>query len=130
MNVTTDMIAFAQSIRARDRAIRQWLGRRTGYRPEELPPELSPAPTNAERSRAEVIEFLNCHVEPRAPYVGYLSSDRKRITTWVSDCLANITAINSRKVRASWLTNERGTFSATGIDGREYRGRHNGPGMY
>jgi hypothetical protein len=130
MNVTAEMIAFARAIRARDRAIRQWLGPRASYRPEEIPPDLSPAPTNEERSRAELIEFVSGDAKLRASYVGYLSSDRNRITTWVGDCLAIISAINSRRVRNSWLTDERGNFRALGIDGREYLGVHNGPGMY
>ena len=130
MNVTPEMITFAQTIRARDAAIRQWLGHRTIYCAGELPATLAPAPKNEERSQAEVIEFVSQKLEPGVSYVAYLSSDRMQITTWIGDPLAFITCISSRRVRRSWLTDERGKFRARGIDGRDYYGTHNGAGLY
>jgi hypothetical protein len=130
MVITPEMIAFAQAIRARDRAIRKWLGRRMSYRLDQLPASLSPAPTNGERSRAELIEFVHQQLPPGVSYVAYLSTDRKQVATWVGDALATITSISSRRQRRSALTDERGSFRARGIDGRDYYGLHNGPGMY
>ncbi len=34
------------------------------------------------------------------------------------------------RVRGSWMTSERGSFWARGIDGRTYYGVHNGTGTY
>jgi hypothetical protein len=130
MIVTPEMLAFARSIRVRNDAIRQWLGRRTSYRLEELPPRLSPTPTNEEQSRAEVIEFLNRQRQPGVSYIAYLSSDRKNLTTWTGDILATINWIRWRRVRDSAFTDERGRFHARGIDGRDYYGSHNGPAVY
>ncbi len=138
-------IAFAHAVRYRDAMISSW-AKRTGhadaqgwvsYHPSELPGHYE-VPTNEERSRAEVIEFKLKPLQRGEPYSAYLSHiegpdlspNTYRITTWTGETLAVVTAMKSRRVRNSSLTDTRGTFKAKGIDGRTYYGTHNGTGMY
>ncbi len=133
---TTTELAFAADITARDAQLTAYCKEQgftdkrsgwTSYRPEQVA-HLNP-PTNEERSRAEVIRFRAD--PPAGVYVGYLSADRAYITTWTGDKLARVTAFLSRRAPRNWhLTDERGTFTACGIDGRTYKGTHYGAGMY
>ena len=122
-SVSQEQIAFASDVRARDERLSRYCleqgltDQRTGwtsYRPEQVA-HLHP-PSNEERSRAEVIEFSA--EPPRTPYVAYLSGDRRRITTWMGETLATVSAITQR------------SFTAQGINGRAYHGMHNGPQMF
>jgi len=133
--VTQEQIAFAADVRARDEKLIQYCreqgftDKRTGwtsYFPEQVA-HLNP-PTNEERSRAEVIEFSA--KAPAGPYVAYLSADRQRITTWTGETLATVTDITQTSTRNSWMSDERGAFTARAINGRRYRGTHNGPQVY
>lgn len=86
---------------------------------------------NRAQSAKEVERFRSQPIT--ASYPAYLTRDASgsyRITTWMGDTLATVTHIRTRPVRGSWLTNERGSFWARGIDGRTYHGRHNGAGVY
>ena len=126
-----ECLTFAIDLRARDESLRAWLGERCSYHPDELPDDLKPTPTNEERSRAEVIEFLSQPVAYGVPYSAYLSSDRKRVTTFMGDTLAMISRIKTNPSRRRWsLSAGNGSFWARGIDGRLYYGRHNGPNCY
>jgi hypothetical protein len=137
--VTAAEIAFAHSVRYRDGMLHAWL-RRTGretprggasYRPEEVPVYID-VPTNAERSRAEVIEFRARPLQLGERYVAYLTGDPQagyRISTWMGETLAIVTHITHWK-RGTGFRACRGSFWARGIDGRLYHGRHNGGGLY
>jgi hypothetical protein len=133
--ITQEDFAFAADVRSRDERLMDYCRERgftnsktgwTSYRPEQVE-HLNP-PTNEERSRAEVIEFAT--TPPADTYVAYLSADRQRITTWTGETLATVGDITRRRVRGSCVIDEAGTFIADAIDGRRYRGTHNGPGMY
>jgi hypothetical protein len=80
---------------------------------------------NRETSRQEVAAF---RVRSVGPYTAYLSSDSKRITTWIGETLA--TVISTRKPYRAFGRVLVTPFSAIGIDGRKYHGTHNGAGMH
>lgn len=140
MQPTTEELAFADDVRRRDKALRRWMGERNSYRTEDVPVRLRPLVTNVERSRAECICFRAEPLPYGQTYYAYLKCDAPRgdssyprayrIATWMGDTLATVTSLTSRPERRSWLTNERGSFWARGIDGRLYHGRHNGAGMH
>lgn len=145
---------FVMGIRYRDAMIRAW-AKRTGrmtrsgafsYKPEDLPPGYD-EPTNAERSRAEVIEFALRPLPPGESYGAYLSAPKPEhvgianacglstgkgvITTFMGEPLAFVTKVTSyNAVRFGRDAGMNGSFWAIGIDGRTYYGRHNGRGMY
>lgn len=138
-------IAFAHAVVYQTALVRAW-AKRTGrtnrrgafsYRWQDLPGYITP-PTNEETSRAEVILFKSDPIPYGKRYVAYLRNDDKpsmhssafRITTWTGETLAQVNAITFRSERHSPLTDIRGSFWATGIDGRTYYGRHNGEGIY
>lgn len=124
-------LAYAAEVRRRDVAFDTWLKSRTSYRKSEIPAYID-APTNEERSRAEVIEFLANPPQPGEPsYTAYISerNGKTYVTTFMGDVLAHVTSITrSRGVFGSRTSG--GTFRATGYDGRRYYGTHNGVGMY
>jgi hypothetical protein len=155
MKPTEQETAFAADVRARDRALAAECTARgfptrngTSY-PSDTVFSVT-APTNEERSRAETIEFRAN--PPSGSYLAYLTENKEYaphlgtvprigadgravtryiVTTWTGEKLAEVVSYDvTRKVRTSWLTNERGSFWARGIDGRLYHGRHNGPGLY
>lgn len=80
---------------------------------------------NQETSKREVSEFTKGEA---LVWVAYLSSDGKRVTTWMGETLATITSMG--KPYRSNLGSVCTPFRAKGIDGREHYGRHNGPGMH
>jgi hypothetical protein len=114
---------------SRAKALRQWMGDSCSYHPSELPDHIRP-PTNELLSHAERVQFVTKPLKAGEKYTAYLSSDRKRITTWTGETLGQVTSITRRRVRNSPMTDECGTFTAVAIDGRQYKGRHNGTGMY
>jgi hypothetical protein len=96
---------------------------------------LSPLSTderNAATSRDQVQAFVSDPLPYGKSYTAYLSENAAdpRIVTWVGDTLAVVTKITRRRGTGSWVTNERGSFWARGIDGRIYYGRHNGSGLW
>lgn len=80
---------------------------------------------NAETSKREVAAF--CSQAPDR-WMVYLSSDGKRLTTWVGDTLAFITSTG--RVQRGFYHSTFTHFRAIGINGAWYYGRHNGPNMY
>ncbi|MDE2097483.1 MAG: hypothetical protein KGL39_09580 [Patescibacteria group bacterium] len=132
LQVTPAELAHAHHVRYQDGMLRAWMnrtGRRNSYHPSEVPAHIEQV-TNDDRSRAERIEFISRPLPHGATYTAYLSADKARITTFTGETLAYVTGIHSRKDYRAWLTNERGSFWAEGIDGRVYYGRHNGAGVY
>ncbi len=142
--VTAAELAFAHSVRYRDGMLHAWLkrtGRGNSYWPHDIPAYIDP-PTNDERGRAEVIEFLSRPLGYGRPYFAYLraeqpgdcsngfSAPRGVIATWNGEKLAIVTAIRSRREARGYTTDVRGSFWAQGIDGRIYYGRHNGRSMH
>ena len=111
-------LAYAAEVPRRDAALDIWRDGRCSYHPSELPDYID-APTNDERSACEVIEFLANPLPLAQTYTAYMSADCKRVTTFTGETLAH-------SVRP---TGPRG-FRAIGIDGRDYHGRYNGPGMW
>lgn len=81
---------------------------------------------NRETSAREVRDF-KARTEP-VPYTAYLSSDGKRITTWMGETLATIASVG-KPAQAFGNRDKLTPFRAIGIDGRVYYGRHNGPSM-
>lgn len=145
MEPTAQDIAFAADVRRRDAALHAWMGKRNSYHPDEVPETLKPLPTDEERSRAEVIEFLAQPLEYGKSYGAYLKDCGKvqhpaciekrqvwKITTFTGDTLAFVTRIKSSRqlFKRNTFSDQRGSFWARGIDGRLYYGRHNGAGMY
>lgn len=133
-------VEFCADVRARDFALRAWLGNRNSYKAEELPASVKP-PTNEERSRAEVFEFMHRRganapsEDTKGPYLAYLRGVRflsgetePHITTFTGDVLARVTW-EGESFRGN-MGNTWTPFRALGIDGREWYGRHNGAGMY
>lgn len=93
-----------------------------------MKPEFDQTTThNRMRSVLETKAFV---WDPPARYIAYLSSDKKRIVTWMGDTIAVVTSMRSRKVRDSYVTDDRGSFWAKGINGVVYYGTHNGAGMF
>ncbi len=131
MQVTDEETAFLIAYRSRESRFQEWLGGRTSYNASEVPADLS-IPSNEERSKAEVIRFKAEPLEYGKPYGAYLSrrDGKSYIATWMGDPLATVKAIRSFRPPRNWLTDERGSFWAKGIDGRVYYGRHNGFGMH
>lgn len=91
--------------------------------------------TNEERSALEVAEFKSNPLPYGKTYRAYLTGpkrlgDKGTIVTFMGDALAYVTRITSVRVTSGFTTDARGSFWATGIDGRTYYGRHNGRGMH
>jgi hypothetical protein len=82
---------------------------------------------NQETSKQEVANFLT---REAGPYTAYVSSDGKRITTWMGETLATITSTGTPFKTGGWLSSTLTPFRAKGIDGRMYFGRFHGPGVY
>jgi hypothetical protein len=116
-------LIHAHHVRYHDAMLRSFL-RRSGYansyRDDQLPPWIDISITNADRSRAEVTEFLASPLQHGHGYGAYLAKRgaQDAIITWAGDLLAVVIQIGPKG------------FRAHGIDGRLYHGRHNGPGMY
>jgi len=72
------------AIVARESALRDYLGKRCSYKPEEVA-HLNP-PTNEERSAAEVFDFCD---NPPDKYFLYVSDGKA--TTWTGENLGRIT---------------------------------------
>lgn len=123
MQTKEGRIAFADNVWERQNQLREWLGSANSYKPEELPIYIYP-PTNAEISRGEVYRFMDARPSKKN---GYLSMDGKRITTYTGETLASVTYTGT--TFTGNMGNEWTPFRATGINGRQYFGRHNGPGM-
>lgn len=150
MNVTLEEMRFAHSVRYRDAMLAAW-ARTTGhtdrhgwtsYRPAEVPARLD-VPTNADRSRAQVIEFRMNPLPHGERYFAYLSGEAPNpkpmgtcnptgfcITTWTGETLAHVTRITHGVYRFGRYDRNAGSFWARGIDGRWYHGRHNGSGRH
>jgi len=75
--------------------------------------------TNDETSAIEVYEFKNQKNKGR--YNGYMKSDKKEITTWNGEKLADITYLGNEY---SIGLGKRQNFRAKGIDGRNWSGTH------
>lgn len=73
----------AASIRARDAALHAWMqaNKTNSYKPEELPAELQPTVTNAERSDWEIFEFLH---DPPQSYFCYIVRDEENAGCWIA----------------------------------------------
>jgi hypothetical protein len=114
-------------------------GRGFGYRPEELPPSMRPGgrnavPTNDELSAAELFDFMADDEKP-GRWIGYLArcvTGGYKVTNSCGEWLATIPPhhITFRPWRKGYTTNTRGTFRATGRNGVEYVGTHNGVGVF
>lgn len=138
----TTPMGFVHAVRYRDAMLHAWM-KRTGransqgsaYHPRDLPAYMD-VPTNEERSHAEVIEFTLYPLPPGEKYTAYLKMPKvgepcALITTFTGDALARVKSITYNKPsRRNILSDTCGTFTAKGIDGRTYKGRHNGDGMY
>lgn len=142
-NAPQNDLAFAHAVRYRDAMLHAWLkttGRvdkkgASSYDPADLPAYLTGGylPTNEDRSRAEVILFKANPLPHGQTYFAYLAgneTDGWYVSTFTGEMLARITKLTRRVVSNSWMTNCRGSFWAVGVDGRLYRGHHNGLGMY
>ena len=155
--IYTDEYAFARAVRFADAQIRQWCiqtgrqDKRTGaisYKAEDIPAEID-APSNDDRSRAEVILFRMQPLAHGASYGAYLSHMKPEheaqayqllgtpkvphgiIATFTGEPLAFVTRITSyNAVCFGRDAGMKGSFWAIGIDGRQYYGRHNGRGMF
>jgi hypothetical protein len=75
----------AKDIRAREEALRAFLGKRRSYRTEEVE-HLNP-PTNDERSALEVFEF---HRDKPMKYFLYINEEKKLATTWTGEELGKV----------------------------------------
>jgi len=82
---------------------------------------------NQETSANEVAAFRTREV---GPYLGYVSADGKRITTWMGETLAIITSVGVPFKTSGWMSTTLTPFRAKGIDGRWYFGRFHGPNIY
>lgn len=116
-------IAWAHHVRYHDAMMDSWMAREgygRSFREDQVPPWIDRRIANRDRSRAEVIRFINHPLAPGACYYAYRASQDRfwAIITWAGDILAVITHLGPRG------------FRARGIDGRLYYGRHNGPGFY
>lgn len=131
----------AKDVRRRVAALRRWLGKRSSYRPEELPPRFRPdgkdrVPTNEELTRVELRDWLAEPERKGGPgkWMAYLARDsegRAVVTTFTGAILAYVSSLRTRPAPlGSWLSSERGTFRAIGTNGVEYVGNHNGEGIY
>jgi hypothetical protein len=112
----------AQSIRQRDAALSAWLktNKRNSYHPDELPAEIKPTPTNAERSNVEVFEFLN---DPPAVYFAYVSRESAIVTTWTGQALSVGRAMLGREYRSN-MGDKRRAISFFGVNGVQYHGTY------
>lgn len=119
-------LRVAADTESRNAVLRQWMGKRHSYHPRELPDYVRP-PSNQLLSHWERVRFVTA---PPEKYTAYLSSDKKHITTWTGEPLGTVLNITSRSVRGNFMSSERGTFRAIGINGKRYVGKHHGVGMY
>lgn len=108
-------------LRARVDAFAQWLGKRTSYKPEEVPQGLSVE--NSERSRLEVLEFIAAPPEKAFAYIKETSALLWAVTTWTGDTLATVTWSGMPyKCPAFGQQSECVNFRAVGINGATYSG--------
>lgn len=77
----------ANDIRNRETALREWIGDRTSYHPDELPAHIKP-PSNEERSALEIFEFQR---DKPDRYFFYVSRDKGLATTWTGEELGRVT---------------------------------------
>jgi hypothetical protein len=109
-------------IRARDKQLREWLGKRNSYHPDELPAHIKP-PTNAERSAAEVWEFIHDIPDKYFLYVRVTAGNGMRgiVTTWMGDKLGDC------QLGTAYRDNfggKRQSIRVQGINGHEYVGTY------
>jgi hypothetical protein len=124
-------------IRRRATIYSDWLKARknAAYAPGDVPENMRPGavdaiPTNEEFEQIKLADWqAERHNPTPGKWVGYLSADRKTITTGPGTPIARIVSITSRKCR-DWTTDERGSFRAVGTNGIVYVGTHNGTGMW
>lgn len=86
-HITLENQAQADDIRAREKALRDWMGKRNSYHRNELPPHINP-PSNAERSALELWEF---NANPPAAYFAYVYPERLEVGTWTGQRLGRLT---------------------------------------
>lgn len=86
-HLTLNTQAECDAIRAREAALRVWMGKRNSYHPNELPAHINP-PTNEERSAVEVWEF---NANPPAAYFAYVYPERGEVGTWTGQRLGRLT---------------------------------------
>src|SRR5690348_1144288 len=74
---------------------------------------------NRETSAREVAEFIS---NPPARYMAYISSDHKRVITWMGDTLGTITRYSEYRTPTFGWPSTRAAIRVRGINGREYFG--------
>lgn len=105
------------SIMARETQLREWLGSRCSYRPDELPSWLNP-PTNDERTEVELFDFLN---DPPSRYFLYIDEPNRLATTWTGKRLGSV------QFGREWRDNFGGTRQSVwikAINGKTYQGTY------
>jgi hypothetical protein len=107
----------ANDIRNRETALREWMGNRTSYHPDELPAHMNP-PTNEERSALEVFEFLR---DKPARYFLYINAEKKLATTWTGEELGRVTF--GRTYRDNF-GGERVAITVQAVSGDTYHGTY------
>lgn len=87
---------------------------------------------NAVRSQVQCMLFIDEPLKYGKSYTAYVADkpERAAITTWMGDTLAGLLTYTTYNYVSRYKTNGQGSFTAIGIDGRLYRGRHNGKGMH
>lgn len=110
-------------LRARVNAFAQWLGKRTSYKPEEVPQGLNVE--NSERSRLEILDFI---ADPPSKLFAYVQEQGHArslafVTTWTGDTLATVTwQGDPYSCPAFGRSSERVNFRAVGVNGVSYSG--------
>lgn len=103
----------------------------TAHRLLKMTPGDEP-PSDADKARMERVEFVVAPLMGQhhiRAYYFHKWGERPHIRTFHHGLLAICTSWNSYKINNNWVTDQRGTFKAIGIDGRHYVGSHNGSGM-
>lgn len=109
--------AQAKDIRDRENALRDWLGDRTSYRAEDLPPHIKP-PSNDERSALELFEFQRDKPER---YFLYINEAEKLATTWTGEKLGDV---SFGRVWRDNFGGKRRAVTVRAITGETYHGTY------
>lgn len=94
-----------------------WLGKRTSYKPEEVPEGLHDI-SNEARSLIETYRFLQ---EQPQKYVAYVSEKEKTVTTWMGDYLGSC---SFGALYRSNMGDKRISISVKAINGLTYYGTY------
>lgn len=113
----------ASDIRRLENMLREWMGKRNSYHPNELPSHIVP-PTNKERSKLELFEFMR---DKPDRYFVYVTRDKSpnalrpwKVATWMGDLLGHNLVVGDEYT--SNMGDKRRSIWFDGINGERYSG--------